>query len=162
MKYYFILLFFSLSLTSFAQKVEKAGKTYEVKKERIFLDGKDVTGALNLEEKQAVLNQATMISEKIKILEKTEKEAEKLVKQTKKAKKSQKKAEKAQNRAEKELRKKEKLQKNYEKSQSNLEKAQSKYEKLKKRGKLSPVDEGKWLEKLDKLTERLKKAQKKI
>ncbi|MFC0603198.1 hypothetical protein [Winogradskyella pulchriflava] len=162
MKYYIILLFLSLSLSSFAQKVEKDGKTYEVKKEKIFVDGKEVTETLNNEEKQAILNKAATISEKMKKQEKAEKAAKKLEKEHKKAEKAQKKAEKAQKKAEKELKKREKLQKNYEKAQSSLEKAQSKYEKLKKKGKLSPVDEGKWLEKIEKLTEKAEKAKKKL
>ena len=162
MKYYIILLFLALSLTSFAQKVTKDGKTYEVKKEKIFLDGKDVTETLNIEEKQHILKEAAMISERMKLQEKAKKEAEKLEKETKKAEKAQKKAEKKQKQAEKELKRQEKLQSNFEKAQSNLEKAQAKYEKLKKKGKLSPVDEGKWLEKLEKLTERLEKAKRKL
>ena len=68
----------------------------------------------------------------------------------------------AQKKAEKELKKKEKLQKNYKKAQDNLKKAQKKYEKIKKKGKLSPEDEGKWLEKIEKLTEKVDKAKGKL
>ena len=162
MKYYIILLFLAFSFSSFAQKVEKDGKTYEVKKEKIFLNGEDVTETINLEDKQTILKKAATISEELKMKEKAEKAAKKLEKENKKAEKAQKKAEKAQKKAEKELKKREKLQKNYEKAQNNLEKAQSKYEKLKNRGKLSPVDEGKWLEKIEKLTEKVEKAKKKL
>jgi hypothetical protein len=46
--------------------------------------------------------------------------------------------------------------------QEKAEKAQKKHERLKKKGKLSPVDEGKWLEKIEKLTEKLETAQKRV
>lgn len=169
MKYYILLLSLILSLTSFAQTIEKGGKTYDVKKEKIFLEGIDVTETLNLEEKQAIFKEASLISEKLKLEklakkeeEKANKASKKLEKDTKKAKKSQKKAEKAQKRAENELKKKEKLQSNFEKAQRNLKKGQEKYEKLKKRGKLSPVDDIKWLKKLETLSEKLKKAKGKL
>ncbi|WP_439150981.1 hypothetical protein [Winogradskyella sp.] len=155
MKYYITLLFLSVSLNSFAQKVEKDGKVYEVKKEKVFLNGEGVTETLDAEIKEYVLKEVTAISNKMKMQQKAEKEAKKLEKEKKKA-------EKAQKRAEKELKKKEKLQRNFDKAKSNLEKAQKKYERLKKKGKLSPVDEGKWLEKIAKLTERLEKAQKRV
>jgi mitofilin len=90
MKYYILLLVLSLSLSTYAQKVEKDGKTYEVKKEKIFLDGEEVTDSLNLEEKTAILKQASIISEKIELQEKAEKEAGKLQKEMKKAEKKQK------------------------------------------------------------------------
>ncbi|WP_296384540.1 hypothetical protein [Winogradskyella sp.] len=94
MKYYIILLFLTVSLTSFAQKVEKDGKTYEVKKEKVFLDGKDVTETLNLEEKDAILKQVATILGKIKMQEKVQKASEKLEKDKKKAEKARKKYEK--------------------------------------------------------------------
>jgi len=37
-----------------------------------------------------------------------------------------------------------------------------KYEKLKKKGKLSPLDEQKWLSKIEKLKEQTAKAQRKL
>ncbi|WP_426432214.1 hypothetical protein ACPX19_06480 [Winogradskyella sp. HB-48] len=162
MKYYIILLLLAFSLTSFAQTVEKDGKTYEVKKEKIFLDGNEVTETLSLEEKEAILKQAATINEKLKVDEKAQKAAEKLEKEAKKAEKAQKKAEKAQKKAEKALKKKEKLQKSYENAQNDFKKAQKKYEKLKKKGKLSPVDETKWLEKIEKLSEKVEKAKRKL
>lgn len=162
MKNYIILLLLAFSLTGFAQEVKKGEKVYEVKKEKIFLDGKEVTDTLSLEERDAILKQASSINEKIKAAEKAEKEAKKLEKEKRKAEKAQKKAEKAQKKAEKALKKQEKLQKNYKKAQDNLKKAQKKYEKLKKKGKLSPVDEGKWLDKIEKLTEKVDKAKGKL
>ncbi|WP_243473694.1 hypothetical protein [Winogradskyella sp. MH6] len=162
MKNYIILLLLAFYLTGFSQEVKKGEKTYEVKKEKIFLNGEDVTATLSTEEKEVIFKEASVISEKLKQAEKAEKEAKKLEKEKRKAEKSQKKAEKAQKKAEKALKKKEKLQKNYKKAQDNLKKAQKKYEKLKKKGKLSPVDEGKWLDKIEKLTEKVDKAKGKL
>lgn len=162
MKYYSLLLVLLLTLTCFAQSVEKDGKIYEVKKEKIFLGDTDVTETLSIEEKQDILKQVAIISDKIKAQQKAEKATKKLEKEKKKAEKSQKKAKKAQKKAEKELEKREKLQNNFEKAQSNLKKAQSKYNKLKSKGKLSPNDEIKWLEKLKKLTSKLEKTKSKL
>ena len=173
MRYYIVLLFFAISFSSFAQTLEKDGKTYEVKDEKIFLNGEDVTGTLNAEEKVIILKEATGISEKLKTEEKAkeekekadkkkEKAAEKLQKEQKKAEKTAKKAEKERKKAEKALKKEKKLKDNYKSAQDKLAKAQAKYEKLKKRGKLYPVDETKWLEKIDKLSEKVEKAKRKL
>ena len=43
-----------------------------------------------------------------------------------------------------------------------MEQAQSKFERLKNKGKLSPNDETKWLEKIKKLNEKIEKAEKKL
>ncbi|BAO75854.1 hypothetical protein [Winogradskyella sp. PG-2] len=86
MKYYIILLFLVFSLTSFAQQVQKDGKIYEVKKEKIFLNGEDVTEALNVEKKEAVLSQAATISEKLKMKEKLKKKPKSMEKTRKKLK----------------------------------------------------------------------------
>ncbi|WP_179021683.1 hypothetical protein [Winogradskyella forsetii] len=169
MKYILTIVGFMFIMFSNAQKVESEGKTYEVKDEKIFLDGKDVTETLTDEEKNFILKEAVVISDKMILEEIKRKEAEekikghneaaeKLEKEAKKAEKAQKKAEKELKKAEKELKKKEKLQSNFEKAERNLEKSQSKYEKLKRKGKLSPEDERKWLDKLEKLTSKLKKA----
>ena len=149
----------AFSLISFAQKIENEGKIYEVKKERIFLNGKDVTETLKAEKRSVILKEAAMISNKIKIEEKAKKKKEKA---TKKLEKELKKAEKEQKRAEKALRKEQKLKDNYKKAQNNLAKAQKKYGKLKRKGKLSPVDESKWLEKIEKLKEKVEKVKRKL
>jgi len=162
MKYIIILLAFTFSISINAQEVVKDGKTYEVKKEKIFLDGKEVTETLSIEDKTEIMKLASRISEKMKLQEKAEKEAKKLEKETKKAEKAQKKAEKEQKRAEKALKKKEKAQSKFEKAGKKYKAAQKKYEKLKKKGKLSPQDEVKWLEKLEKLKENLDKAKRKL
>lgn len=162
MKNYIIVLLLTFSLSGFAQEVKKGEKTYEVKKEKIFLNGEDVTATLSVEEKEVIFKEAANISEKLKEAENSQRAAEKLEKEKKKAEKAQKKAEKAQKKAEKALKKKEKLQKNYKKAQDQLKKAQEKYEKLKKKGKLSPVDESKWLDKIEKLTDKVDKAKGKL
>ncbi|WP_282041527.1 hypothetical protein [Winogradskyella flava] len=173
MKYYITLILLVFSLLTFAQKVEKDGNTYEVKDEKIFLNGEDVTETLSVEDKAVILKEATMISEKMKAEEKArkekekaekkkEKEANKLEKDQKKAEKAAKKAEKDRKKAEKALKKEQKIKENYKKAQDNLSKAQKKYDKLKKKGKLSPVDESKWLEKIEKLTEKVAKAKQKL
>ncbi|MEO1030293.1 MAG: hypothetical protein AAFX55_02755 [Bacteroidota bacterium] len=162
MKFFMTILFVAFSLCSFAQKVEKDGRIYEVKKERIFLNGEDVTDRLNAEKRSTILKEATMVSDKMKLEEKARKAERKKEKKAKKLEKEVKKAEKEQKRVEKALRKEQKLKGNYKKAQDKLAKAQKKYGKLKKKGKLSPIDESKWLEKIEKLTEKVEKAKRKL
>ena len=166
MKHIVILFLMVFSFTLNAQQVEKDGKVYEVKNEKIFLDGKEVTGTLDLDEKDSIFKQAASTSEKMKLKEKeaqkAEKEAKKLKKEKKKAEKAQKKAEKEAKKAEKALKKKQKAQKRFEKANKKLDSAQKKYDKLKRKGKLSPKDEAKWLEKLEHLREDISKAKKKM
>lgn len=158
MKYYIILIALIFSLISFAQEVKKDGKTYEVKKGKIYFNGKDVTLDISEEMKASIFKEASAIADKAK----AEREAKRLEKANKKAEKALKKAEKARKKAEKELKKKEKLQNNFDKAKKNLEKSTAKYEKLKKKGKLSPVDEKKWLDKLKVLTEKVEKTERKL
>lgn len=169
MKYIVLIFIVMFSISLNAQDIEKDGKVYQVKNERIFLDGKDVTDTFSLEDKAAIMKQATMLSEKMKLKEAAEKlekkkvkTAEKLEKDKKKAEKAQKKAEKEQKRAEKALKKKQKAQNNFEKATKKLESSQKKYDKLKRKGKLSPQDEVKWLEKLEGYREAIEKAKKKL
>ena len=113
MKFYITILLAVSSLVSFAQKVENEGKTYEVKKERIFLNGEDVTDTLNVEKRSAILKEASSISDRLKaeeIARKSKEKAErKKAKAAKKLEKDVKKAEKEQKRAEKALKKEKKL-----------------------------------------------------
>lgn len=90
---------------------------------------------------------------------KEEERLEKAEKERKKAQKAQKKAEKEQKKA---LKQKEKAQSDYNKAVKDLEQAQSKFERLKNKGKLSPNDEAKWLEKIQKLNGKIEKAEKKL
>ncbi|MCA0152172.1 hypothetical protein [Winogradskyella vincentii] len=133
-----------------------------MKKDKILLDGKDITSTLNKDERDLIFEEAKAISLDLKFRENAKKETKKAQKEAKKAEKAQKKAEKAQKNAEKALKEKEKFQKRYEQAQTNLEKAQKKYKKLKKKGKLSPIDERKWLDKIDKLQSKVNKAHSKM
>lgn len=162
MKTLITILCLCFALTANAQKVEKDGKQYEVKKDKIFLNGEDVTEAISVEDRAAIFGRAKAIKAEIEAKEAKEKAQKKKEKELKKAEKAQKKAEKEAKKAAKALKKKEKAQKNFSKATNNLEKAQKKYEKLKNRGKLSPVDEKKWLEKIEKLSEKVAKAKKKM
>ena len=138
-----------------AQQIEHNGKEYRVKGEKIFLNGVEVTADLSADEQLVIKN-------KLKNKIATDKKIKSAQKAQNKAENKQKKAEKKQKQAEKELKKREKTQKNYENAQQRYSDAQNKYEKLKNRGKLSPVDEAKWLKKLENLKENLDKNEKRM
>ena len=141
-----------------SQEVVYKNATYTVKKGLIYKGGYDVTNSLSLEDQNQIrseFNKAVKQKEVEKRLEKQEKEY-------KKAEKKQRSAEKKLKRVEKELQRKLKAEKAVEKAQSNLEDAQNKYEKLSKKGKLSPIDDAKWVEKIKKLNDRLDSAKKKL
>ncbi|RKE98547.1 hypothetical protein [Ichthyenterobacterium magnum] len=192
MKYILIFFLMAFSFNLSAQKVKKDDKTYQVKNEKIFLDGKDITETLSIDDRKTIFKQAATVSEtmkgkgkekekgqeKIKNTEKEMKEkkenalkeaeykkikkAEKLEKEMKRAEKAQKKAEKEARKAEKALKKKQKAQNRYKKANSKLKSAQKKYDRLKKKGKLSPNEELKWLGKLKGLREDIARAKKKM
>ncbi|ALJ05859.1 hypothetical protein APS56_12285 [Pseudalgibacter alginicilyticus] len=138
-----------------AQEVNVNGKVYTVKKEAIFKDGADITETLTIEEKDNIKDK---LENKIR-LEKEEKER---AAQNKKAEKEQKKAESKQKATEKALNKKVKAQANFEKADKKYDDAVKKYEKLKGKGKLSPNDESKWLNKIEKLKKSSDKAKSKL
>ncbi len=54
MKYIITLLLVVFTVALNAQEVLKDGKTYDVKKDKIFLDGKDITETLSIEETGAL------------------------------------------------------------------------------------------------------------
>ncbi|MCL7762345.1 hypothetical protein MPF19_02880 [Polaribacter sp. Z014] len=180
MKYYIVLVLLAVSLNTFSQQVTKQGKVYEVKKEKIFLDKADVTEVLKIEEKAAILKEATLITAKLKKAEAAKKaqeakeKAEKKVakekeakekaikKEQKKKEKAAKKVEKEKKSAEKALKNKEKSKKKFVKAERNLKKATEKRDKLKIAGKLSPFDEAKYAEKIQKLKIKLNKAKSKL
>lgn len=137
MKLFAVLLFLGMSLGIQAQEVELNGATYKIKGETILKDNADVTSTLSVEEKTRIL--------------KTLKEQKTLEAEREKNEKSQKKAEKKQKKLERTLKKKEKAQSKFDKSSVKYDKAVTKYESLKKRGRLSPVKEAKWIEKVEKL-----------
>ena len=162
MKTIMILILMVFSYTVTAQEVQKDGKTYEVKKDKIFLEGEDVTETLSIADKTFILKQAATITEKLKMQEKAEKELEKAEKQQEKAEKAQKKAEREQKRAEKELKKRKKAQDRFDRANDKLDSALKKYDRLKRKGKLSPQDEAKWLDKIENLREDVAKAKKRL
>lgn len=162
MKYILVVLFLGFGWFSNAQVVEREGKKYVVKKDKILLDGNDVTATFSVEEQAKIRAEFSKLEEEIKLKKKEEERLEKAEKERKKAEKAQKKAEKEQKKAEKALKQKEKAQSDYNKAIKDLEQAQSKFERLKNKGKLSPNDEAKWLEKIQKLNEKIEKAEKKL
>jgi chromosome segregation ATPase len=150
-----LVLFLALTLTAQAQQVDYNGNTYKIKGKTILKDKEDVTNTLSVEDQTGIFEALS----KQKAIEAERKEAEKAIK---KAESEQKKAEKKQKKAEKELKAKEKAQSNFEDANDDYIKAISKYEKLKNRGKLSPNDEAKWLEKIQDLKEDIDKAKRKL
>jgi len=172
-----IVLFLGITLSAQAQEVDFNGTTYKVKGKTILQDGVDVTGTLSVNEQigirealrnQKALDEQQQKAEKAliderkradKALEDERKRAERVVK---KAESDLKNAEKKQKKAEKELKARDKAQSNYEKAGNKYNDAIKKYEKLKRKGKLSPNDEAKWLEKIDNLNEDISKAKRKL
>lgn len=158
MKNWIAILFLGIGFLANAQKVTSNGVTYKVKGEVILKDNVDITKTLTTEEQAEI---RTLLAKKLKTEENTKK-ALQLEKAQKKAEKAQKQAEKKQKRAEKELKQKQKAQNNFEKTSSKHLQALEKYKKLKKKGKLSPADESKWLEKIEKLKTAHQKAEIKL
>ena len=155
MKLFLSLILLALTLSIQAQDITYNGAVYKVKKDAILKEGADVTSTLSIDDQTNIKNAfAKQIA-----LDKERVEAEKAIK---KAEKEQKKAEKKQKQAEKELKAKQKAQSKFEKSGKEYNNAMEKFEKLKKKGKLSPNDEAKWLKKVDDLKEDLEKAKKRL
>jgi len=138
-----------------AQKISHEGKEYNIKGDKIFLNGVEVTNDLSSFDQN-------FLKSKLRLKLSDEKKAKKLEKERKTAINKQKRAEKKQKKAEKELKQKQNAQDNFESAQKKFEQAQRKYEKLKKKGKLSPEDEVKWLDKIDKLRGKVDKKEKQL
>lgn len=145
MKFWMIVLVVTFGYFANAQKVELKGENYEVKGKTFLKNGEDVTNTLTLEKKN-----------EIKAAVEKNKELEAAAKKREEEKKAVEKQQKATEKAHKEA---DKAASNYEKAKSNHNSAIKKYEKLKGQGKLSPVDEDKWLKKIDKLEKTQKKAE---
>lgn len=155
MKLWMVLLFMIFGLTLNAQDISVNGVNYVIDNDKILKDGVDVTNTLAEHEKTAIFSAFNERLAKIK-------EAKKVEKNLEKAEKDQKKAEKRQKKAEKALKQKEKAQSNFEKAGEKYNSALKKYEKLNSKGKLSPEDEKKWLDKIEKLKENQAKAEIKL
>ncbi|GGD22002.1 hypothetical protein [Hyunsoonleella pacifica] len=153
----FILLitFILIGISVSAQEIKVNDSIYEVKKGTILNNGVDVTDTLSEEEKAKILAEFEKRKQAAVEAVATQKRVEKAEKEQKKSEKKRKKAEKA-------LKQKEKAQSNYNKATKKYQAAQEKYEKLKSKGKLSPMDEKKWLEKIEKLHANVIKTKKKL
>lgn len=190
MKFWMIVVFVFFGFVGIAQNIDVDGVIYKVKGDIILMDGKDVTETLTAEKKEEIIaainvNNAELMKVKAaevkaqqaakaeqkarkqadkvnKAEEKAAKAEKKAIKEEEKAKKEMEKAQKEAKKAEKALKKKEKLQSNFVKVGEKHTNANLKYEKLKNKGKLSPVDEQKWIKKIDKLKSKLDKAKSKI
>lgn len=155
MKIFTTILLFILSIGLNAQEVNFKDTTYKIKGKTILQDGVDVTSTLSVEDQEGVLE----VLNKQKALEE---EREKTEKAMKKAENEQKSAEKKQKKAEKELKPKEKAHFKFQDAHDDHADAIKKYEKLKKKGKLSPNDEEKHLEKIKNLKEDIEKSKRKL
>lgn len=172
-----LVLFLGMNLSAQAQEVNYNGITYKLKGKTISQNGADVTASLSVNEQigirealrqQKAIDDQQQKAEKAlildrkrtdKALDEERKRAEKIVK---KAESDLKDAEKKQKKAEKELKARDKAQSEYEKAGNKYNDAIKKYEKLKRKGKLSPNDEAKWLEKIDNLNKDIDKARRKL
>jgi len=150
-----LLLSIVVTLSVHAQEVDYNGITFKIKGKSISQNGTEVSAKLSVTE-QIGIREALRQQ---KALDDQRKRAERVVK---KAENDLKNAEKKQKKAEKELKAKDKAQSNYEKAGNKYNDAIKKYEKLKRKGKLSPNDEAKWLEKIDNLNEDISKAKRKL
>lgn len=155
MKIWIVLVFGFIGLLVNAQEVTVNGSVYKVEKETIFKDGIDVGASLSEEEKAQIIAARDRKAAMLAASQRAEKQVEK-------AEKEQKRAEKKQKKAEKELKQKKKAQSRFDKSEKKYEDAVKKYEKLKGKGKLSPEDEEKWLEKIGKYQKANTKAKRKL
>ncbi|WP_298556498.1 hypothetical protein [uncultured Algibacter sp.] len=155
MRFLILVLFLGFGFLVNAQNISFNGVSYEIKKDRIFKDSVDITDNLSVEDKQGIRTSFNKKATQIKAAEDAQKRIEK-------AKKDQLKAEKRQKKAEKALKKRQKAQSKFDKSTKKHKKAIKKYEKLKGQGKLSPEDEEKWLEKIERYKQTSAKAKKKL
>ncbi len=150
------LLFITVIGTSVsAQKVTVNSVHYEIVKDEIFKNGIKITDSLSPEERSNIMTALKEKQLQLEVEEETQKRLERAEKEQQKAIKRQKQAEKA-------LKRKQKAQSNFDKATKRHNVANKKYLKLKKKGKLSPEDEAKWLEKIEKLNTNLAKAQRKL
>jgi hypothetical protein len=150
-----ILIFLGFGFLLNAQEVTLNGEVYQIKKEQIFKDGMDVTESLSFEEKKQIW--ANFNQKMIEI-----KESEKIRNKLKKAEKEQRTAQKRQKKVENTLKQKEKEQSRFDKAEKKYNDALKKYDKLKSKGKLSPEDDKKWLDKIEGYNKALLKAKRKL
>ncbi len=163
--FFLIVLIVFTGVTLQAQEVTVGEKVYEVKETLIFQGDTDVTKTLTVEEKTKILTVLEAKQEEIARLKKEETQKATLEKATVEyevAEQQKKEAEKALKKAEKAQKKMDKAKAKHAKAKKVHSDTVEKYEKLKGKGKLSPVDEGKWLKKIEKLKTKMAKAKSKL
>ena len=149
-----LIFLFTITIVQ-AQKIEYNGVQYVVKRDVIFMNGKDITSSLSLEQQVNIknkLSQQLLAEEKLNAAEKAQNKAEQKMRA----------AEKKMKRSEKELKKKETAQKKYTAAQKQYEKELKKHDKRSKKGKLSLDDEEKWKRKLEGLKNKTEKLKRKM
>lgn len=141
-----LLISFFFATISYAQEVVYNGKTYTVKRKSIYLAKANVTETLKPEMVTEIFAIHKINEERIEVAKKAEKE--------------KKTAEKKAKKAEKALKSKVKAQKKLSKANEKLKSGIKKFNKLKEKGDLSPNDNQKWLDKIEKLKNKVTKAEK--
>ncbi len=132
---------FAFSCGSTEKVISSDGKVYELKGNKFFNNGEDVTEVLTNEEKTELKE---VLEQRLAVEEAAAKKQEALEKAQAKAEKAKKKAEKEQKRLEKRIKEKENARKDFFKAKDKLQSRQEKYAKLLDKGKLSPNDIEKW------------------
>lgn len=155
MKLLAVVIFLFIGVSIQAQQVTINDKVYEVKKSKILNEGVDVTNTLSEEEKGKIFTAFEKNKLELKALKNQEKRIEEAEKKQRQAEKKHKKALKA-------LNEKQKAQSKFDKAEKKFQQATKKYEKLEKKGKLSPKDKTKWLDKLNKLKANVSKVKKRL
>lgn len=149
--------------------ITESGEVYEIKGDKFFNKGTNVTELLADEQKEALktilqarLEAEQLTDEKKKALEteneRLEKAQEKMENAIKEAEKKQDKLEEKQKEIEAKQDKKEDAREAFFKAKKRFDKKQEKFKKLKAKGKLSPLDEEKWKKNLLELEQEFKSA----
>lgn len=138
---------------------EEDQKKYKSSKDR---DDKEDESAKKKEQEHIERREENLAKEQKKENDEEEKARRKEEKKQRDQEREQRKEEKEQNRKEKVLKEKEKSIKNHKEAKKKLKKTEEKYLKLKEKGELSPNAEAEWLEKIQRLKEKLAKAEKNV
>ncbi len=139
----------------FGQEVTLNDTVYKVENGEIFSGNKNVTKTAKPEIREKILFAIEHQNDKFQ-------EAKRIEKQLEKAEKERKREEKKRKQVEKKLKQKQKAQANLEHAIKRHENALKKYNKLKSKGKLSPVKEANWLDKIERLDQSIGKAKLKL
>ena len=154
-KVIFTILIFVITINTYSQDIKVNETVYTVKGDKIYKENIDVTAQLGFEEQEKI---TTALKDKKHLI----KEEKAVLKSQRKAEKEHKRAIKKRKQAERDLKRKQKAQNNFEKSQYNFKRASSRHERLKAKGKLSPRAESKWQNRLERLSYKLNKAERKL